>query len=173
MSSAARKLSDMHFSNYISMAQAKACVARGIKRVTLTPTALRQTPERTISFLKGNGVKVEVVASRGRPRRLREADVKRLLAMRRAGVSFYKIARVLGIPKSTVFDYFKRYSHVRISDVEVEKLQVNEARRVLRRIASTCSDPEVRQMAERALSAANLEELEYYLQEILLCLTGE
>lgn len=163
----------MHFSNYISMTQAKACVERGVRKISLTPTALKQTPERTLAFLREQGIEVEVVASRGRPRKLREEKVKKILAMRKAGVSFYRIASVLGIPKSTVFDYFQRYSHVDVPESEVEMLQISEARRVLENIARGNLDAEIKEIAERGLVAESREELEYYLRELLLCLNGE
>ncbi|WP_456475871.1 helix-turn-helix domain-containing protein [Candidatus Pyrohabitans sp.] len=163
----------MHFSNYISMRLARACVERGVRKLTLTPTALKQTPEDTLSFLRDSGVEVEVVASRGRPRKLDEEKVRRILAMRKAGVSFYRIASALGIPKSTVFDYFKRYPHLEVTESEVEMLQVSEARRVLKSIAGGSFDEEIREIAKRGLAAESREELEYYLQELLLCLNGE
>ncbi len=163
----------MHFSNYISMAQAKACVERGIKRISLTPTAERQTPAKTLAFLRERGVEIEIVASRGRPRKLQEEKVRKILAMRKAGVSFYRIASMLGVPKSTVFDYFQRYSHVTLPESEVKRLQISEARRVLENIARGNFETEIREIAERGLAAESVEELEYYLRELLLCLNGE
>ncbi|NOZ59035.1 MAG: hypothetical protein GXO66_05610 [Euryarchaeota archaeon] len=163
----------MHFSNYVSMAQARECVERGVRRISLTPTAARQTPERTLRFLRERGVEVEVVCSRGRPKKLGEEEVRKILAMRSAGVSFHRIARMLGIPKSTVFDYTRRYSHVALPRGEVEMVELGEARRVLRRIAGGSFDPELRRLASLALEAESREELEYYLRELLLCVSGE
>jgi hypothetical protein len=162
----------MHFSNYVSMAQAKACVERGIRRISLTPTAARQTPAKTLAFLRERGVEIEIVASRGRPRKLQEEKIRKILAMRKAGVSFYRIASVLSVPKSTVFDYFQRYSHVALPDSEVERVERDEVRRVLERVVQNF-DGEARRLASLALEAESREELEYYLQELLLCVGGE
>ncbi len=162
----------MHFSNYISRAQAEACVERGVSRITLTPTAARQTPAETLAFLSESGVEVEVVASRGRPRKLDDARVRKILAMRKAGMSFYRIAGMTGIPKSTVFDYFRRYAGVVLSEEEVEKVELGEAKRVLERIAENL-DGEAGRLAALALEAESRAELEYYLQELLLYINGE
>ncbi|NOZ76920.1 MAG: hypothetical protein GXO65_04440 [Euryarchaeota archaeon] len=153
----------MHFSNYISRAAAEA-VTTG--EVTVTPTALKQTPKATIRFLKERGVKIRVVESRGRPRKLDEEQIKRILAMKRADVSFYRIARLTGVPKSTAFDYFRRYGDNGLDEDEVEAFQLREARRLFRRILGHAPEGEVAALARRGCRCTDLHEVEYIVREI-------
>jgi transposase len=157
----------MHFSNYISRSVAESCVRKKIKRVSLTPTALKQTPEANIRFLEENGVEVREVRRSGRPRRLSEGEVKRVLTIRREGnLSFSKIANLTNIPKSTVFDYCKRYEGKALETREVRDLQIKEARRVLKELLSRDLDEEINELARRGCGSGDVEEIEKIIREI-------
>ena len=84
------KLSDMHFSNYVSLEKATQLVSKGTKKITLTRTAFRQTPAKTLKFLKENGVEINIVERRGRPRKLSKQEIVKILIARKEGLSFYK-----------------------------------------------------------------------------------
>jgi hypothetical protein len=153
----------MHFNNYISRAAAEAITAR---EITVTPTALRQTPKATIQSLKERGVKVRIVESKGRPRKLDHRQIKRILAMKKSDVSFYRIARLTGVPKSTAFDYYKRYGVKDLEEKEVEALQLKEARRVFQRILAQDPGGEIGALAKRGCNCRDLREMEYIAREL-------
>lgn len=156
--------SDMHFNNYISMLEARECI--GKNEITATPTALKQTPKSTLDFLEKNGVKVTEIRSTGRPRRLSEEQVKRILTMRHTDLSFYKIAGITGIPKSTAFDYWSRCSTRRIDEEEVEDMQIKEAHVVLATLLHGNVDEEISELARQGYESRSIEEIAEIMREI-------
>jgi hypothetical protein len=153
----------MHFNNYISRAAADSI---GSEEITITPTAMKQTPTDTIQSLKERGIRVRVVESRGRPRTLSQGQIKRILAMKKSDVSFYRIARLTGVPKSTAFDYFKRYGDREMGEEDVEALQLKEARRIFQRIMAQDPGGEIGALARRGCSCQDLREMEYIAREL-------
>jgi predicted DNA-binding protein YlxM (UPF0122 family) len=147
------------------MKVARQCLKR--KEISVTPTALRQTPKKNLQFLKEHGVRIREVKRRGRPRKLNSTDVKRILAMRKNGnLSFYKIANLTNIPKSTVFDYFKRHSDEEIDGREVEELQLKEAHRIFKSLIRKDIDEEITELAKRGCKSKSLDEVESIMREI-------
>lgn len=156
----------MHFSNYISRRDAEKCIESKVSKITLTPTTLRQTPKATIDLLKNKGVKVKVLRARGRPRKLSSAQVKRILAIRQRELSYYKIARITGIPKSTAYDYCRRYQGTELVEYEIQRAEVREAKRLFRSIIKAGLDEEVTELARRGYVSSDFEEIAYILGEI-------
>ncbi len=156
----------MHFSNYISKAAAKKCL-RNVAEVSVTPTALKQTPKENLKFLEENGIKIRIVNRRGRPRRLVEKDIRRILAIRRdSGLSFYRISRMLGIPKSTVFDYFRRYSTEELDGKYIEELKISEARSLFHQLMKSDIDDQIIALAKQGYESNDLAEIEEIMREI-------
>jgi predicted transcriptional regulator len=155
-----------HFSNYISKRDAEECQRREVREISLTPTALKQTPKKTLEFLKDKGVKIEVCGSRGRPRKLSLGRVKRILAMRQRGLSYYRIARLSGVPKSTVFDYCRRHWGITLSEEEVNRQELIEAKNFLRRLQRAGLGEELTALAREGCTAKRPEEIAYILGEI-------
>jgi hypothetical protein len=156
----------LHFSNYLSRGDAEECVRSNARKITLTPTALKQTPGATIDFLKSKGIKVRVLNTRGRPRRLSKAGVRRILAMRQRGMSYYKISRLTKIPKSTVFDYCRRYEGLTLKEKEVLGFELREAKRLLRNLIKAGLGEEITALARRGYASSSRDEILYILGEI-------
>lgn len=155
-----------HFNNYLKRKDAKALIDSGVKEVTLTPTASKQTPEKTIAILEEAGVRITVEGTRGRPRRLSDKDVRRILAIRGSEVSVYKIATITGIPKSTVHDYLKRNCDIDICEEEVDRAQFQEAHRIFTTILAQNLSEEINRLAQRGFETRNVGEMEYLANEI-------
>jgi hypothetical protein len=160
----------MHYSNYISAREAARCIRDGARCISVTPTALKQTKKDTIEALKKNGIDVNEVKGAGRPRKLAEADIKRLVAIRHSGVSFYKISNLTHIPKSTVFDYCKRFDGAPVKEREIRDLSISEARKIFSELLRKDLDDEVNDLARRGQKSENLEEIEDILKEIEIIL---
>jgi len=156
----------MNFNNYISRRDAMECINCRVTKVTITPTALKQTPDATLQLLKDNGVELVRVTARGRPRKLAEGTVKRILAMRQEDVSFYKIARLTGMPKSTVYDYWTRFKDVKVGEEELRSIKVREARRLFKDLIEIGLGGEITDLARRGHASSNVEEMAYILEEI-------
>jgi predicted DNA-binding protein YlxM (UPF0122 family) len=142
------------------------CIKCRVTKVTITPTALRQTPDATLRLLKNNGVELVRVTARGRPRKLGKGQVKRILAMRQEDVSFYKIARLIGVAKSTVYDYWTRFKEVKVGEEELHRVKVREARKLFRGIIKTGLGGEITDLARRGYASTSVEEMAYILEEI-------
>lgn len=155
----------MHFTNYIRSMDVDLCIAKGEEKVSATPTALRQTPKTTLRRLEEHGVRVERVERLGRPRKLSEGEVKRLLAIRTSDLSFYKVAGITGIAKSTVFDYWKRYRDTELAPAELEEVQRQEAERVLREVLDLNLDEDINALVLKGLQS-DLEGMRAVLQEL-------
>ncbi|MEE8167831.1 MAG: hypothetical protein V3T58_03030 [Candidatus Hydrothermarchaeales archaeon] len=149
----------MHFSNYISLNDAKACADSGLKRITVTPTALKQTPKATIEFLKQEGLEIIRKKEKGRPNRLSQLDIRRILAIRRCNLSYYKISNLTGIPKSTAFDYCKRYNCEELGEKELGDIQRQEAMLLLSALLEKDLDEEINSLAMKGLESSDLEEI--------------
>lgn len=156
----------MHFNNYINLKDAMRCAERRAKEVTVTPTAVRQTPESTLQFLEKNGVKVREIRRSGRPRKLSDAQVRKIVAMRQSDVSFYKIARITGVAKSTVFDYYRRNRDMRIQGQEIRLAEIDEAHKVLKRLMKTDIDEEISELARRGYNSNDVDEITQVMAEI-------
>lgn len=156
----------MHFSNYLSTRDAELVLSSNIARITITPTALRQTPRKTLEFLLDKGVDIRRKAEKGRPRRLAHEEVKRILAVRKCAVSFYKIESLTGIPKSTAFDYCKRYNCDDVSDGEVQDLQREQARSLFAAILEKDLDEEINRLAVKGMQSKSTVEMEELLRKI-------
>lgn len=156
----------MHFSNYISRRDVADAIATGVRFIRITPTVLKQTPKETLDFLKANGVEVEIRAERGRPRRLSEKEVERVLAIRRSNLSFQKIASLTGVAKSTVFDYYKRNGHAEMSDEHVRTVQLQEAKAFLSALLEKNLNEEINELARGVLESGDLEEIERAVRKI-------
>lgn len=160
----------MHYSNYISAREASKCVQNGAMRISVTPTALKQTLKTTIGLLRKNGIEVEEVKSRGRPRKLIKDDVKKILAIRGTGVSFYKVSNLTQIPKSTVFDYCNRYDGAPVREREIRGLEIAEARRIFTELLQRDIDDEINELAAKGQKSQDPEEIEEILKEIEIIL---
>jgi hypothetical protein len=160
----------MHYSNYISAREASRCIRDGVKCISVTPTALKQTKKDTIKALKKNGIDVNEVKSAGRPRRLAQDDIKRLIAIRHSGTSFYKISNLTHIPKSTVFDYCKRFDGAPVKEREIRAVSIEEARKIFGELIKKDLDDEVNDLAAKGQKSENLEEIEDILKEIEIIL---
>lgn len=157
----------MHFNNYISKRAGKKILDKGLRFITITPTAKKQTPEETLEMLKKKGIEISLKEGRGRPRKLNRENVKRILAMRKAGpLSFKRIAATTGIPKSTAFDYFNRFKADRMDEGDIDGIQIKEAHRILRFIRDKNIGGEIGDLADRGLVTSDPEELQYILKEI-------
>lgn len=155
-----------HFNNYLKRKDAKTLIDSGVREVTLTPTAKKQTPERTLAILEEAGVRITVEGTRGRPRRLSDNDVRRILAIRGSDVSVYKIANITGIPKSTVHDYLMRNCGTAVCEDEVAMARLSEARRIFNTILAQDLSDEINRLARRGFQTENLGEMEYLVSEI-------
>ncbi|MDP6459785.1 MAG: helix-turn-helix domain-containing protein [Candidatus Hydrothermarchaeota archaeon] len=155
-----------NFNNYISRRDAVECLKRKVTKVTITPTALKQTPSATLRLLENSGVKLVRVTARGRPRKLGKGQVKKILAMRQEGVSFYKIARLTGVAKSTAYDYWMRFKDVNMGAEELHRIKVREARRLFMGIIKTRLGGEITDLARRGHASNSAEEMAYILGEI-------
>ena len=155
-----------HFSNYLSRRDAEECCREGVREVVLTPTALRQTPEGNLEFLREKGIKIVVRGTRGRPRKLAESGLKRVLAMRQRGLSYYKIARLTGMPKSTVFDYCRRYASTPLPEEEISRQELVEAKSFLEKLRKAGLSDELTLLAARGCAASSPRQIAYILGEI-------
>lgn len=156
----------MHYSNYISSSDARACVKNGARKVSATPTALKQTPKSTLDFLARHGVVVEEIQRSGRPRKLSLEQVKKILAIRQSQLSFYKIADLTGVAKSTAFDYFRRYKNETLAEEEVKQIKLKEAKRVLRQMLAMNLKGELGELAKQGCESKSIEEIEETLRSI-------
>jgi len=160
----------MHFSNYISAKAARGCIRDGPKKITLTPTARKQTREGTIRALEGAGIAVIITPEKGRPRKLSGKNERKVFAMRKAGVSFNKIANLTGVARSTVFDYCKRREGPPVQESEVRALEIKEAHRVFSSILKKGLDGEIGELASRGQNTGDPEEIGDILKEIEIIL---
>lgn len=155
-----------HFSNYLSKKDAEKCCRREIRKITLTPTALKQTPKKTLDFLRGEGVEIVVRRNRGRPRKLSQGGVKRVLAMRQRGLSYYRISRITKVPKSTVFDYCQRHGEMFLPEEEVNKQELLEAKSFLEKLRKAGLNDELTSLAAQGCASTKPEQIAYILGEI-------
>jgi predicted transcriptional regulator len=155
-----------HFSNYLSTREARRLVDNQINSITLTPTALKQTPRKTLDFLQERGVRIVRREEKGRPRKLSQEEVKRILAIRKCDLSFYKIARLMGLPKSTVFDYFNRYRNLEVSDEDVKDLQIEKARALFAEVLEKNISEEISQLAVQGINSDDIAEMEELLRRL-------
>jgi predicted transcriptional regulator len=155
-----------HFNNYISLRDAGECSRRGVRKISVTPTALRQTPERNLEFLEKNGIVIEKIVRNGRPKKLSNEQVKKILATRQSKLSFYKISSLTGIAKSTVFDYYKRYSGEQLKEEEVNELQIKEAHKLLKILLERDISEEITELARRGCSSKNINEIRDIMMRI-------
>ena len=160
----------MHYSNYISGREAGRCIRDGVACITVTPTALKQTNSKTLEALSKNGVTVEEVRSAGRPRKLSEASIKKLITIRHSGVSFYKISNLMHIPKSTAFDYCKRHAGATPGEREIKDVSISESHKIFAKLLKRDLDDEVNDLAKKGLKARDLEKIEAILKEIEIIL---
>ncbi len=156
----------MHFSNYISRKDAETAISSGVTLIKITPTALKQTPKATVDFLKSRGIDLEVSTERGRPRKLSQPEVERILAIRGSDLSFQKIARIIGVAKSTIFDCYQRHAGAVMSDEYVRGLQLQEARSFLTALLEKDLDEEINEIARTALESDDLAEIERAMRKI-------
>jgi predicted transcriptional regulator len=155
-----------HFSNYLSRREAEECCRAGIREVVITPTALRQTPKGNLELLREKGIKVILRETRGRPRKLHQSGVMRVLAMRQRGLSYYRIARLTGLPKSTVFDYCRRHAGMPLPEEEVSRQELIEAKSFLERLREAGISDELTSLAARGCAATSPRQIAYILGEI-------
>lgn len=155
-----------HFNNYISLRDAGECFKRGVRRISATPTALRQTPKRNLEFLERNGIVIEKIVRSGRPRKLSGEQIKKILATRQSKLSFYRISSLTGVPKSTVFDYYNRCNGEQLKEDEVNELQIKEARKLLKSLLERDISEEVTELAERGYSSKDINEIRDILTQI-------
>ncbi|MFQ5816276.1 MAG: hypothetical protein ACE5G7_07255 [Candidatus Hydrothermarchaeaceae archaeon] len=127
---------------------------------------MRQTPKKNLEFLKKRGVSIKKKEEKGRPRRLSQEEVRRVLAVRKCDLSFYRTASLTGVPKSTVFDYCKRYSCDLVSEEDVEDVQLEEARALFSAMLEKDLDGEINQLALRGLQSESIVEMEGLLRRI-------
>jgi hypothetical protein len=160
----------MHYANYISAREASMCVRDGVKCITATPTALKQTHKSTLEQLLKNGIEITKQKKKGRPRKLDDANIKKLLAVRHSGTSFYKIASLLDIPKSTAFDYCKRHGGAVPREREIRDISLGESHRIFGELLSRDLDDEINDLARRGKGSRNIEEIEDILREIEIIL---
>jgi predicted DNA-binding protein YlxM (UPF0122 family) len=119
-----------------------------------------------LRLLENNGVEIVRVTARGRPRKLAKGQVKRILAMRHEDVSFYKIARLTGVAKSTAYDYWTRFKEVKVGEEELRRVKVMEARKLFMGIIETGLGGEIADLARRGHASNSVEEMAYILGEI-------
>ncbi len=160
----------MHYSNYISAREARDCMQNGEKSISVTPTALKQTRKTTIELLRNNGIEVREVKTSGRPRRLVKDDIKKILAIRQSGVSFYKISNLTNVPKSTVFDYYRRYEGAPVGESEIKGIEIGEVHRIFNELLRKDIDDEITELAIKGQKSEDLEEIEGILKEIEIIL---
>lgn len=156
----------LHFSNYVSRREAEDCVKSRVRKITLTPTSCKQTPNATVDFLKNSGIKIEVLRARGRPRKLSEQQVRRVLAMRQRNLSYYRIEGITGVPKSTAHDYWKRQLGAPLGEEEVQRAEFKEARRLFQHLMKAGLGEEITELAKRGYASTSAEEIAYILEEI-------
>ncbi len=157
----------MHFSNYINGKDAKKIVAEGIDEITVTKTALKQTPPETISFLEMNGVLVRKLKRKGRPRIIDDAKLEQILAMRKGSrLSFKEIGDMIGVPKSTVFDYCRGDNGVVLEDGRMSFIQRETALSMFKTLLKKDLCDEVNLLAQKGLLSTNVSEMEYLMREI-------
>lgn len=157
----------MHFSKYISRREARKIIKANIKKISLTPTAYKQTPDKTIRFLKEEGIEIEVLQRRGRPRKLGKEEITKIMAARQEGLSFYRISKVLNIPKSTIFDYYKRNKHLKINNEEIEEIKIREAKKLFEKIITNSPNEKIKQLAIEGINSNNQEDIEFILRGII------
>jgi transposase len=161
----------MHYANYLSAREARRCIEDGVDCVTFTPTALKQTNEKTIKLLRENGVTVEEKdTGAGRPRKLSDSDIKKVVAIRSSGTSFHKISNLTRIPKSTVFDYCRRFDGAAPEAGEVRDVSLAEAKKIFTELLKKDLDDEVNDLATRGKKSESLSEIEEILREIEIIL---
>lgn len=148
-----------HFNNYISLRDAEECVTVGVRKISATPTALRQTPKSNLEFLEKNGVVIREIVRNGRPRKLSGEQVKKILATRQSKLSFYKIASLTGIAKSTVFDYYNRYNGKQLKEEEINELQIKEAHKLLKILIERNVSEEITGLARLGCSSKDINEI--------------
>lgn len=146
------------------------CIQDGVKVVTVTPTALKQTPDSTLDLLRKSGVVVREVEGNGRPRKLADGDIKKILAIRCGGMSFYKISNLTAIPKSTVFDYYKRYEKDPVGESDIEGVEIEAARRIFSRLLEADMDDEINELAAAGQKSGSIDEIGRILKEIEIIL---
>ncbi|MEE8402285.1 MAG: hypothetical protein V3R93_00880, partial [Candidatus Hydrothermarchaeaceae archaeon] len=103
-------------------------------------------------------------------RKLAKGDVKKILAIRQSGVSFYKISNLTRVPKSTVFDYCQRHEGAPISEHEIKCIEVQEARRIFAKLLERDVDDEINELSARGQKSDDLEEIKSLLREIEIIL---
>ncbi len=157
----------MHFSKYISKREAGEIAKSKIKKISLTPTAHKQTPDKTIRFLKEKGIEIEVLQRRGRPKKLGKEEITKIMAARQEGLSFYRISKMFNIPKSTIFDYYKRNKHLKINNEEIEEIKVKEAKKLFEKIITNSSNEKIKQLAIEGIRANSQEDIEFILRGII------
>lgn len=155
-----------HFNNYISLRDAGECYRGGVRKISVTPAALRQTPKRNLEFLEKNGIAIEKIIRNGRPRKLSREQIKKILAIRQSKLSFYKIASLTGIPKSTVFDYYSRCNGEQLKEEEVNELQIKEAHKLLKTLLEKNISREITELARRGCSSKDINEIRDILMQI-------
>jgi hypothetical protein len=160
----------MHYANYISVREASICIKEKVGVITATPTALKQTHKSTLDLLLKNGIEIKRQENKGRPRKIGEAKIKKLLAIRHSGTSFYKISNLMHIPKSTAFDYCKRYGKAVPEECEIRDVKVEESRRIFGELLKRDLDDEVNDLARRGKASGDLDEIEEILREIEIIL---
>lgn len=157
----------MHVGNYLSINEAKKIVERGIREITITPTALKQTHKGTISFLESNEVSVKKLERKGRPRKLDDKKIEQILAMRSSSRLSYKgIGDMTGVAKSTVFDYCKENDGKLLEEKTILVLQRKIARTFFNYLSSKDLCDEVNELARKGLVTNDVNEMEYIMQEI-------
>lgn len=155
-----------HFNNYISLRDAGKCVAVGVRKISATPTALRQTPKSNLEFLQRHGVVIRKIVRNGRPRKLSMEQVKKILATRQSKLSFYKIATLTGIAKSTVFDYYNRYDGEQLKEEEINELQIKEAHKLLKILLERDVSEEITEFARRGCTSKDISEIREIMMRI-------
>ncbi|MFQ5887649.1 MAG: hypothetical protein ACE5HY_03010 [Candidatus Hydrothermarchaeales archaeon] len=157
----------MHFGNYISTKKAKKIVEGGIDEITVTKTALKQTPTETVSFLELNGVVVKKLERMGRPRKLDNKEIERILAMRESSrLSFKEIGDLTGLAKSTVFDYCKRKNGNLLEEEKISTIQREMAHSMFKMLLKKDLCDEVNELAKKGLVTNKVEEMEHLMREI-------
>ena len=161
------KLSDMHFSNYVSLEKATQLVSKGTKKITLTRTAFRQTPAKTLKFLRENGVEINIVERRGRPRKLSKQEIIKILIARKEGLSFYKISKLINQPKSTIFDYYTRYKNIKINEDEIKNIKIKESKKILKKIINGRYPNYIKEIAKKGIDSSDEEQIISILEELI------
>lgn len=157
----------MHFGNYVSARDAKRIVEEGINEITMSRTALKQTPKETISFLKENRVSIRELRRRGRPKVLDEDQIDRILTMKKeGGLSFKKIENLTGVAKSTAFDYYKRYNGKKLGKEKIFRIEREVAHSVFITLLRKDLCDEVNELAKRGLLSRDIGEMETLIREI-------